>query len=415
MNVMYIDGVGPFGGASRSLYEAVAVLSRDGVNPHFVAARGTALDVYAKVAVGVVDTRGLTRFDNTEYGHYRGVRWLVLLREIFHVPFMLVALVKAARRWRGKIDLIHVNEVTEIIPGLIAKWLFKVPMVVHVRSPQRKIQSWRTQTIDRLLARFADAVIAINETTRATLPAQLPVDVIQNSFTAKRGQNPDPAILAKLDALRPDSLKVGFVGNLHISKGILDLVDAARLLRDAGANVEFVIVGGHTRVGGGIKGLLLRLTGLAQDVHGDLIERIASHGLESTFLLLGPTHDIQCVYERLDVITFPSHFDAPGRPVFEAAFSGVPCIACVSDPKPDTLMHGETGLAIPARDPAALAQAISHFEGDRNEVARMGAHARQLAIENFEPEANARRLKQVYSRVLKRLPASESSTIDQPK
>lgn len=415
MNVMYIDGVGPFGGASRSLYEAVAVLSRDGVNPHFVAARGTALDVYAKVAVGVVDTRGLTRFDNTEYGHYRGVRWLVLLREIFHVPFTFVALAKAARRWRGKIDLIHVNEVTEIIPGLIAKWLFKVPLVVHVRSPQRKIQSWRTQTIDRLLARFADAVIAINETTRATLPAQLPVDVIQNSFTAKRGQNPDPVILAKLDALRPDSLKVGFVGNLHISKGILDLVDAARLLRDVGANVEFVIVGGHTRVGGGIKGWLLRLTGLAQDVHGDLLERIASHGLESTFLLLGPTHDIQCVYERLDVITFPSHFDAPGRPVFEAAFSGVPCIACVSDPKPDTLMHGETGLAIPARDAAALAQAIRHFEGDRNEVARMGAQARQLAVENFEPEANARRLKQVYARVLKRLPASESSAIVQPK
>lgn len=31
MNVIYIDGVGPFGGASRSLYEAVVVLSRNGV------------------------------------------------------------------------------------------------------------------------------------------------------------------------------------------------------------------------------------------------------------------------------------------------------------------------------------------------------------------------------------------------
>lgn len=410
MNVMYIDGVGPFGGASRSLYEAVTALRREGINPYFVATRGTALDVYSRVAADVVDTRGLTRFDNTEYSHYRGVRWLVLLREILHIPFTIAAMVKAARRWRGKIDLIHVNEVTEIIPGLIAKWLFRVPMVVHVRSPQRKVQSWRTQTIDGLLARFADAVIAINETTRATLSAHLLVDVIQNSFTAKLGQNPDPAILAKLNALRPDSLKVGFVGNLHVSKGIFDLVDAARLLCDAGANVEFVIVGGHTRVGGGIKGWLLRLAGLAQDVYGDLRERIASHGLESTFHLLGPTHDIQCVYERLDVITFPSHFDAPGRPVFEAAFSGVPCIACVSDPKPDTLVHGETGLAIHARDPVALAEAILHFERDRHEVHRMGAHARQLAVDNFEPEANALRLKQVYVRILKPLPPHGSST-----
>lgn len=414
MNVLYIDGVGPFGGASRSLYEAVSALSRNGVNPHFVAARGTALDVYAKVATDIVDTRGLTRFDNTEYSHYRGVRWLVLLREAFHLPFTIVAMVKAARRWRGTIDLIHVNEVTEIIPGLIAKSLFKVPMVVHVRSPQRKVQSWRTRAIHWLLKRYADAVIAINETTRDTLSGHLHVDVIQNSFSAKRGPSQDAVIMAKLNALKPDSLKIGFVGNLHVSKGIFDLVDAARIVSGAGANVEFVIVGGHTRVGGGVKGWLLRQAGLAQDVHGDLVNRIANHGLASTFHLLGPTHDIQCVYERLDVITFPSHFDAPGRPVFEAAFSSVPCIACVSDPKPDTLVHGETGLAIAARDPEALADAIRHFERDRSEVARMGAQARQLAIDNFEPETNARKLKLLYARILERQPPHGPNTVVRP-
>ena len=393
----------------------MAALSRDGVRPHFVAVRGTALDIYSKVATEVVDSRGLTRFDNTEYSHYRGLRWLVLLREIFHLPFTIAAMVKAARRWQGKIDLIHVNEVTEIIPGLLAKWLFRVPLVVHVRSPQRQLQSWRTRAIGWLLARFADAVIAINETTRDTLPAQLPVDVIQNSFTAKRGQNPDPVIVAKLDVLKPDSLKIGFVGNLHVSKGIFDLADAARVLKEADANVEFVIVGGHTRVGGGVKGWLLRQAGLAQDVHGDLVARIAHHGLESTFHLLGPTHDIQCVYERLDVIAFPSHFDAPGRPVFEAAFSGVPCIACVSDPKPDTLVHDQTGLAIPARDPLVLAEAIRHFERDRNEVKRMGAHARQLAVDSFDPNTNARKLKQVYTRILDRLHSTSRSTLVSPR
>lgn len=404
---MYIDGVGPFGGASRSLYEAVAALSRSGINPHFVAVRGTALDIYSKVATDIVNTRGLTRFDNTEYSHYRGGRWLILLREIFHFPFTLVAMLKAFRRWRGKIDLIHVNEVTEIIPGLIAKWLFRVPIVVHVRSLQwNNTRSWRVRMLHRWLTRSVDAVIAIDETTRASLPASLAVNVIHNSFTTKPEQHSDAAILSSFDTYRPDSLKVGFVGNLHVSKGIFDLVDAARLLCDAGANVEFIVVGGHTRVGGGIKGWLLRLAGLEQDVYGELLERITEHKLESTFHLLGPTHNIQCVYERLDVIAFPSHFDAPGRPVFEAAFFCVPCVACVSDPKPDTLVHGETGLTVPARDPTALAQAIHHFESNRSEVARMGKYAHQLAINNFEPEANARRIKNIYSRVLKYLPVS---------
>lgn len=400
MRVLYIDGVGPFGGASRSLFEAVRALRDGGVHPHFVVAKGTALEFYGQVAEDLIATRGLTRFDNTHYSHYRGVRWLVLLRELYHLPFTLLALREAYRRWKGKIDLIHVNEVTEIIPGLIAKHLFKVPMVVHVRSPQWANHcSWRSCWVNARLKASADAVIAINETTRATLPVDLSVDVIQNSFTPKRSPSSDLRMLARLDSLRPSSLKVGFVGNLHVSKGLFDLLEAAKLLKDQSADVEFVVVGGHTRLDKGLKGWLLRKSGLAQDVYEELVQRIKSYDLTESVHLLGATSDIQSVYERLDVIAFPSHFDAPGRPVFEAAFSAVPSIVCVSKPLADTMVHGETGLAIPGRDPRALANAIRHFEQDRSEVERMGAKAERLAKENFDPERNAERLRAVYERV----------------
>jgi glycosyltransferase involved in cell wall biosynthesis len=403
MNILYLDGVGPFGGASRSLFEAVTAMREDGIRPYFLAAKGTALDFYSKIAVDVIAIRGLTRFDNTQYSYYRGLRWLVLLRELFHLPFTIFALEKAARKWKGRIDLIHVNEVTEIVPGLIAKMLFGVPMIVHVRSPQRMDnKSWRTKVLSKVLSRSADAVVAINDTTRATLPDWLPVDVVQNSFTAKRSVNTDPEMLARLDALRPKSLKVGFVGNLQVAKGLFDLLDAAKLLRDDGVDVEFVVVGGHTREDAGIKSWLLKKAGLTHNLYVDLVSRISSYGIAESFHLLGATADIQCVYERLDVITFPSHYDAPGRPIFEAAFSSVPCIVCVSNPKSDTIVHGETGLAIPARDPKALAQAIRYFESTRSEVRRMGENARQLAIRNFDPQTNAVNLKKIYERVLRR-------------
>lgn len=400
MRVLYIDGVGPFGGASRSLFEAVRALRSDGVKPYFLAANGTALSFYGQVAEDLIATRGLTRFDNTHYSHYRGVRWLVLLREIFHLPFTLVAIRKAFGKWKGTIDLVHVNEVTEIIPGLLAKRLFKVPMVVHVRSPQwANHQSLRSRWLCRVLKRSANAIIAINETTRITMTAELNVDVIQNSFTPKRSPDPDPSMLYKLEKLRAGSLKIGFVGNVQVSKGILELVEAARLLKEQDADVEFVIVGGHTRVDKGLRGWVLSKAGLVQDVVEELQQRIKKYGLEQSFHLLGATSDIQCVYERLDVITFPSHFDAPGRPVFEAAFSAVPSIVCVNKPLSDTLVHNVTGLAIPARDPVALSEAIRHFEKNRDEVKRMGREAQKLAIDNFEPARNAARLFDVYKRV----------------
>jgi glycosyltransferase involved in cell wall biosynthesis len=400
MNVLYLDGVGPFGGASRSLFETVRALKSEGVKPYFLMANGTASNFYGQVAEDLITTRGLTRFDNTHYSHYRGIRWLVLLREIFHFPFTLFAIKKSFEKWKGKIDLIHVNEVTEIIPGLLAKKVFQVPMVIHVRSPQWiNQQSLRSRWVIGALKRYANAIIAINETTRATMPADLKVDVIQNSFTPRRSPDPDPNMLQKLEKLRVGSLKIGFVGNVQLSKGILELVEAARLLKEQNVDVEFVIVGGHTRVDKGLKGWLLSKTGLVQDVVEELQQRIKQYGLTQTFHLLGATNDIQCVYERLDVITFPSHFDAPGRPVFEAAFSAVPSIVCVSKPLSDTLIHNVTGLVIPVRDPVALSEAILHFENNRDEIKRMGREAQKLAIDHFEPARNASRLFDVYKRV----------------
>lgn len=397
--ILYIDGVGPLGGSSRSLFEMVRILSKDAVEPYFVSANGTALNFYGRVAKDIIATRGLTRFDNTRYSHYRGVRWLVLLREIFHFPFTLSALLKARKKW-GKVDLIHVNEVTEIIPGLIAKYLFDAPLVIHVRSPQRiDPNSLRTQWVNAMLKRHAAAVIAINENTRLTLPADMDVEVIQNSFTAARAPQPDPVISRKLDSLRPSSLKVGFVGNLHHSKGLFDLLDAADAICKANRDVEFLIVGGVTKPDTGLKAWVLEKAGLAQDVQARLIEKINKYGLQDRFHLLGATTDIQCVYERLDVICFPSHYDAPGRPVFEAAFSAVPSIVSVTKPQADTLIDGETGIAIPAQAPHKLAEAILHFADHPEEVDRMGRNAKLLAETNFEPTGNARKLFSVYTRV----------------
>lgn len=409
IRVLYLDAVGPFGGASRSLFEAVRMLPEGSVQRYFVVQRGTALDFYGQVADGVIATRGLTRIDNSRYSHYHGIRWLILMREAFYLPFTVVALLRARRLW-GHVDVVHQNEVMEILPGLIAKRLFAAPLVVHVRSLQRIDDgSRRTRWINGILRREAAAVIAINENTRATLPADLDVEIIQNSFTPERSTHPDPRLVESLSRLRPASLKVGFVGNLHHSKGLFDLLDAARIVRDAGRDVEFVIVGGTTIADRGLKAWALARAGLAQNVQAQLVERVAAEGLRDSFHLVGHTNDIQRVYDVLDVIAFPSHYDAPGRPVFEAAFSGVPSIVSVDRPRADTLVHGSTGLAIPARDPQKLAEAIMHFADDRGEVVRMGARARELAEANFVPAKNARRLLSVYERVARRTAREHAS------
>lgn len=400
MKILYLGGVGPFGGASRSLYEAVNALQDRSLSAYFLMPRGTAMNFYKRVATDALAVRGVTRFDHTRSNYYRRLRWLVALRELSHIPSMMAGLYTARRKWSG-IDIIHVNEITEIIPGILAKRIFGARLIIHVRSlVNADLKLYRTRWLHRMLRKHADAIIAIDETVRASLPSDLAVDVIHNSFTATPIETPDTAYLAQLGTLRPGSLRVGFVGNLFRTKGIIELLQAARQVKQAGGNVQFLIVGGATAETKGLKAIALRALGLANNVIDDVYRTISEFGLEQDFLLLGPTADIQRVYPFMDVLAFPSHLDACGRPVFEAAFFGVPSIVAVGRPTNDTLIDGETGIAILKPDHQLLADAILTFERNRSEVYRMGNNARALAETNFRPDVNAGRLLEVYRRSL---------------
>jgi glycosyltransferase involved in cell wall biosynthesis len=398
LKVLYIDGVGPFGGASRSLFEAMRAMPEGSVERYFLVQKGTIIDFYGPLAAGVVAVRGLTRFDNTRASHYRGRRWIVVLRELFHFPFTIVGLLAARRRF-PRIDVIHANEITEIIPGLLAKWLFKAPLVLHTRSLQRfDAKSRRVRWYHRMLSHHVDAVVAIDENVRETLPAGVSVDVIHNAFSPHYSAFPDETYLSPLRRLRPSALVVGFVGNLHKRKGLIELCHAARLVKDQGGDVQYIVVGGGTMPSSGLLHWALHLLGLAENVGDGLPAIIKGLGLADDFFLLGHTADIQRVYEHMDVLAFPSHYDAAGRPVFEAAFSGVPSIVAVADPKPDTVRHDLAAIAIPAPTPELIAGAIMTFERDRDRTKRMGRAAQALALENFVPAVNAAKLLAVYRR-----------------
>ncbi|MEG0858022.1 MAG: glycosyltransferase family 4 protein [Pseudomonas sp.] len=400
LKILYIDGDGPMGGASRSLYEVVSRLVSLGVSPYFLVSSGTATDFYKKISVDLVETRGMSKFDNTRYGYYRGARWLIVLREIYHIPFMLLAVLRAKRKWQH-VDLIHVNEFVYIFPALLAKWLFRAPLVVHVRALARdQASSKRVRLLNWIFKKFVDQVIAIDGNVRNTLHPMLPVEVINNSFNTVNSGNPAREFVERMAALGEDSLKVGFVGNLHLSKGVLEIVKAAAMLQGSGRKIDFILVGGITLEDKGLKAWVLSRLGFAQNFGSELQRLISEGGLESSLHLMGPTLDIKYVYDRLDVLLFPSHFDAPGRPVFEAGFSSVPSIVAAEKPTPDTFIPNETGLAIPAKSPRALADAIAFLYDHPEERIRMGQNARELARQNFMPDTNAKKLLNTYESVL---------------
>jgi glycosyltransferase involved in cell wall biosynthesis len=397
-HILYIHMTGAFGGSSRSLYEAVQAMPGD-VKAHFITPKGSVEPYFQKLG-DVQAVRGLSRFDNTAYSYYRGFRWLVFLRELLFLPLTYWAVRKAYQNW-PQIDLIHVNEFTGLFPLIFARRLYgAIPVIVHVRSVMRPLdQSWTNRFMMRVLKRYNCHCVAIDETVKRSMPEPLlaagKTHVIHNAFTPRKSLSAGPAP-SPYGEIPADHLKIGFMGNLLKVKGIDDLIEAARLVKRQRNDVTIMIIGDDAAPSQGYKAKLLKALGLQQNMKQDILDKVERYGLQDMFRFYGFQHDIKAAYDAMDVLCFPSHFNAPGRPVFEAAFSKVPSIVAVTDPTDDTLQHHVTGLAIPPHASDTLAQAILYCADNRDNVKEMGEKAFALAKSHFTVETNATKLYELY-------------------
>jgi glycosyltransferase involved in cell wall biosynthesis len=354
--------------------------------------RGKSQQAFQNAGLLTIEVPGLPQWDDTRVGYYRGLRWLILLREIalwFPALFALRRLRRANR-----FDLIHANELTLLFPALLAKRWFKAPLIVHVRSLQRGAKGdFRTRWINRLLSKYASAVVAIDQTVRGTLPADMPVEIVHNTINL---QPPSTQATRTGDSCKP---RIGIVGVLSWAKGVYEFVEAARICRDRGLEAEFLVVGENIRPIQGLKGVLLRSLNFSKDVRSELEASVVRYGLQDCVKFTGFVNDTQSIFQTLDILCFPSHLNAAGRPVFEAAFFGVPSIVASRYPTSDTIEDGKTGLCISEPSPELLANAIERLLQNPQERIEMGERARLLAENTFAPELNAIRMLQIYHRI----------------
>ena len=382
MEVLYLHPSGAYGGASKSLIELYQILSRNGVHGTVLTPFGSAGAAFAEAGMSIIEIPGLSQFDNTRYGHYRRLRWLILFRELAYLPVSLLAI----WRLRGKrFDVLHVNEVTLLPLAVFAKKMLGLPMVVHVRSLQCSPDSTRrTRLISRWLKLYADVVVPIDHTVARTLDSNLALKIIHNGLqvvaASHRNKVPPP---------QGQPVRVGFLGVLIALKGVYELVEAMRILKDRGVNIECLIAGENPRELYGVRAWVLRKLGFARDVRTDLMRLIQLHGLERHVQLVGFVKDVHSTYQSIDILCFPSHLNAAGRPVFEAAFFEVPSLVVLDDPLPDAVVHGETGLAIPQPDPVLIADALQYLVQKEEVRMTLGRGARTWALKEFDIEKSA--------------------------
>ncbi len=121
--------------------------------------------------------------------------------------------------------------------------------------------------------------------------------------------------------------------------------------------------------------------------------------LPSSLIALGERSDMPRLTAALDVAVSSSAF-GEGFPnvIAEAMCSGVPCV--VTDVGDSAWLVGEAGKVVPARDAAALAQAIAEMLAMPTAERRaLGLRGRQRIVEDFSLPAVVAKFEQIFNEV----------------
>jgi len=233
-----------------------------------------------------------------------------------------------------------------------------------------------------------DAVIAVSRAVAATLarsgiPERL-ITVIPDGCDTKSLQ-PTAARseLRRRLGLGEHDIVAGYVAAMTAEKGHRDLLEAVRLLKDDAAAFQLLLVGD-----GPLRAELEKL-----NAQGGTAERVR---------FLGFQRDLADILHALDFYVASPRHEGFGSVVLAAQACGLAVAATRTGGIPENVLDGETGLLVPASDPAALARCIASLASHPDLRARLGTAGRSRVRAEFSRERMAKRTIALYSSLLEK-------------
>jgi glycosyltransferase involved in cell wall biosynthesis len=113
-------------------------------------------------------------------------------------------------------------------------------------------------------------------------------------------------------------------------------------------------------------------------------KEVAKAGLTPYFIFAGQTNLVADHLRIMDVFVLPSHREGFPRSIIEAMGVGLPVVATDIRGCREAVLHGETGLIVPAKDGKALASAVEHLLAYPDEAAAMGHAGRERAVQLYD-------------------------------
>jgi glycosyltransferase involved in cell wall biosynthesis len=359
LSLFHIDAGKEWRGGQRQALFLVKELQKKGYPVHFVVQPESPLHEKASAAgLKVFPLRMKSEFD---------------LWAIFRLSWEMK---------RRQCRLAHFHDAHGVAVGAVAARRADVPLRFISRRVDFPLK--KSAFSHRKYTQNVDAIIAISEGVRKVLlDSEIPSSLI-HVIPSGIDFSPFEEVTSR-DFLRrefsfaPDDYLVGIVAALEDHKGHTYLIRASKILKRQAPKIKIVVVGTGS----------LRL---------ELDRQAHQLGVDDIVFFLGFREDVPRILASLDLFVLSSHLEGMGSSLLDAMASRLPVVASQTGGIPDVVIHQETGLLVPPRDSAALAQAILKVYRDRELAARLGQKGYAVVHQKFSAEAMAGKVIDLYEK-----------------
>ena len=350
--ILFCHHSGVYGGASASLVFLLEYLKKD-YECTVLTPMGTVTDVLTKLNINFITIAGLPQLNNNYWGSYRGIRFLILIREIFYFIRFLFYLKNIKKI---KPDIIHLNDFTLLPVGKIIKLYYPSAKVYcHIRSLQYQKKSLYNKIQQYLANKVVSKFIAIDKDVYRSIKNLLikkKTIIIYNSYKN---------FSKKKFFLKDNFFHVGFVGNFTDSKGLKMILDAAKNLKNK--KIKFLVVG-PVKKKPLLYGNFLHFLSFRKNFSEQILKNSES---SKNIYFVGFRENLSDFYNKIDVVAFPSYLNAAGRPVLEGAINGIPSIIALDKGvKNDLVKNNYNGLYCVKNDSDDFSKKIIKIFENRN-------------------------------------------------
>jgi glycosyltransferase involved in cell wall biosynthesis len=315
------------------------------------------------------------------------------------IPLAAIRLARILRR--EKIDIVHSHVFASVIVARLAAMLARVRHVAGIPGP-RHLEAHLTRIVDRRTWWMDDVTIAgcryTHDLYTALGASDDRIECIYYGADAARfdPSRADPAAARRALGIADGAPLVALVAHfyppmrgaqtpLHTMgrgpKGHEDFLAAAQIVAERFPEARFVIAG---------NGVVAA---------GEAYRRHLMEGCTNDRVLFaGHVDDVVSLLAAADVAVQCSLTENLGGTI-EALLMERPVVATRVGGMPESVRDGETGLLVPASDPAALAAAIVRLLEHGDEAAAFGRAGRALMLERFTAARTADDVAGVYRRL----------------